>query len=123
MCVRRRVALITGRRLYEFNAGAMTSRTENRILQPADVLETSPTDAARLGLATGDRVRLRSRHGEAILPIVISDRIRDGELFATFHTSDVFLNRVTGSQCDALTHTPEYKLTAVRVEAITRPAS
>jgi len=111
-------ALLTGRKLYQFNAGTMTDRTANHELQPGDVLEMSPADAARLGLATGDRVRLSSRHGEATLPLAVSDDVRDRELFATFHTTEVFLNRVTGRQCDAVTHTPEYKLTAVRIQGL-----
>jgi formate dehydrogenase major subunit len=112
-------ALITGRRLYQFNAGTMTGRTDNVLLQPGDEVELSPADAARLGLADGDRVRLCSRHGEATLPVAIRDRVRDGELFATFHTAEVFLNRLIGPGRDAITHTPAYKRTAVRVE---RPA-
>jgi formate dehydrogenase major subunit len=111
-------ALTTGRRLYQFNAGTMTGRTENVVFQPGDVVEMSTPDAGRLGLADGDRVRLRSRHGEASLPVAISDRVRDGELFATFHTVDVFLNRLIGPGRDAITHTPEFKLIAVCVERL-----
>jgi formate dehydrogenase major subunit len=109
--------LTTGRRLYQFNAGTMTRRTANRTLQPDDVVEISAADAARYGLSSGARVRLRSRHGEATLPIAISERVRDGELFATFHTGEVMLNRLIGPLHDAITHTPEYKVTAVRIES------
>jgi formate dehydrogenase major subunit len=109
-------ALTTGRRLYQFNAGTMTGRTDNIAFQPGDVVEMSAPDAVRLGLADGDRVRVRSRHGEASLPIAISERVREGELFATFHTAGVFLNRLIGPGRDAITHTPEYKRAAVRVE-------
>jgi formate dehydrogenase major subunit len=112
------LTLTTGRRLYQFNAGTMTRRTANVALQPEDVVEISAADAARHGLADGERVRLRSRHGAAILPIAISQRVRDGELFATFHTGEVLLNRVIGPLGDAVTHTPEYKLTAVRIEPL-----
>ncbi|MBS1117924.1 MAG: fdhA [Deltaproteobacteria bacterium] len=108
-------ALTTGRRLYQFNAGTMTGRTDNVAFQPGDVVEMSAADAARLELGDGDPVRLSSRHGEAQLPVAVSDRVRDGELFATFHTADVFLNRLIGPGRDAITHTPEYKRTAVRV--------
>jgi len=109
-------ALITGRRLYQFNAGTMTRRTDNARLQPADVLEISAADARRLALTDGTRVRVRSRHGEASLAVAISDRVRAGELFATFHTGEVWLDRVIGPNVDPITHTPEYKLTAVRIE-------
>ncbi len=112
--------LTTGRRLYQFNAGTMTRRTENTTFQPTDVVEVSPIDAAQHGLTDGHRVRLRSRYGDAVVPIAISDRVRAGELFATFHMHEVFLNRLCGPHVDATTHTPEYKLTAVRIELLDR---
>lgn len=108
--------LITGRRLYQFNAATMTGRTPNALLQPGDVLDVCEDDARRYGLRNGDRVLLRSRHGEARLPMHVDDRLQPGCIFATFHTADVFLNRLVGPQRDAVTHTPEYKVTAVRLE-------
>ena len=108
--------LTTGRRLYQFNAGTMTGRTANNALQPRDVVEISAADAERLQLEDGALVCLRSRHGEAVLPAAISNRVRAGELFATFHTREVFLNQLIGPVQDEITHTPEYKLTAVRID-------
>ena len=108
--------LITGRTLYQFNAGTMTMRTPNVELRPADVLEISAWDAAQFKLKTGQCVRISSRYGEAILPVEISPAVRKGELFATFHTAEVFLNRVTSSHRDRFVKTPEYKITAVRIE-------
>lgn len=108
--------LVTGRTLYHFNAGTMTSRTKNSLLRPSDVLDISPRDAQRLGLQEGTRVRICSRYGEAVLPVHLSPAVRDGEVFATFHTAEIFLNRVTGPYRDTHTHTPEYKLTAIRIE-------
>ncbi|HTR50296.1 MAG TPA: formate dehydrogenase subunit alpha [Kofleriaceae bacterium] len=110
--------LNTGRRLYQFNAGTMTGRTENQQLQPEDVVEISSIDAGRIGIRSGDRVQLVSRYGQAELAAAISDRVREGELFATFHTAAVFLNHLTGPGHDAITNTPEYKRTAVRIQRI-----
>jgi formate dehydrogenase major subunit len=108
--------LMTGRTLYQFNAGTMTMRTANAALRPYDSLDISSGDARRLGLSDGQRVRIRSRYGEATLPVHIEDALRAGELFATFHTPEVFLNRVTGPHRDGQVDTPEYKVTAVRLE-------
>jgi len=105
--------LVTGRRLYQFNAGTMTGRTPNRTLQPEDVLDISPPDAERLGIETGDRVRVTSRHGTAELPARITATVRPGEAFTTFHGAAAFINRVTGPGRDAFTRAPEYKVTAV----------
>jgi formate dehydrogenase major subunit len=108
--------LVTGRRLYQFNAGTMTMRTPHAALQPGDWLDMAPADAERLGLEDGARVRVRSRHGEAVLPLRRAEGLRPGELFTTFHTPEVFINAVTSPHQDGVTHTPEYKVTAVRVE-------
>ena len=108
--------LITGRTLYQFNAGTMTMRTANVKLRPVDLLDISAPDAKRLGINDGECIHLRSRYGEAILPIRITPTVKPGELFATFHTAEVFLNRVTSPHRDRYVKSPEYKVTAVRIE-------
>ena len=113
--------LTTGRTLHQFNAGTMTGRTANTVLRPTDLLEMAPADATRLSLHDGEKVRLVGRYGAAVLPLQISGRIKPGELFATFHTSTVFLNHVIGPSRNRFTGTPEYKVTAVRVEPESGP--
>jgi formate dehydrogenase major subunit len=110
--------LTTGRTLYQFNAGTMTMRTANAELRPIDTLDISSEDAKRLALDEGKQVRVRSRHGDAILPLRINPVVKAGELFATFHTTQVFLNRLTGPERDSIVHTPEYKVVAVRIEKL-----
>jgi len=112
--------LITGRTLYQFNAGTMTMRTANVKLRPADVLDISFEDAKQLKLHEGDRVQIRSRYGEATLPIRITSTVKPGELFATFHTAEVFLNRVTSPHRDRYVKSPEYKVTAVKIERVNK---
>ena len=110
--------LMTGRTLHQFNAGTMTMRTRNRILRPSDFLEIAPVDAQKLQLQNGERVLIKSRYGSASLPIRITRRIKPGELFATFHDAKVFLNRVTSPHRDRYVKSPEYKVTAVRIEKV-----
>jgi formate dehydrogenase major subunit len=110
--------LTTGRTLHQFNAGTMTGRTPSVWLRDTDRLEMAPADAARLALAEGARVRLVSRYGEAVLPVSITARVGRGELFATFHSASVCLNQLTGRQRDPRSGTPEYKVTAVRVDPL-----
>jgi formate dehydrogenase major subunit len=62
-----------------------------------------------------------SRYGATTLPARATDRVAPGQLFATFSAADTALNRVTGPNRDPVTNTPEYKVTAVRLE--TRPES
>jgi formate dehydrogenase major subunit len=96
----------------------MTSRTSNNLLRPEDVLDISFEDASRLRLTINQRVRIRSRYGETTLSVRLGDSVKPGELFATFHTPDVFLNRVTSPHRDHHVGTPEYKVTAVRIEKL-----
>ena len=110
--------LTTGRTLYQFNAGTMTLRTYNKELHPADFLDMAPEDAERLELRDGEKVQLRSRYGTANLPVRINNAVKQGELFATFHTAEVFLNNVTSPYRDRYVLAPEYKVTAVRIDKI-----
>jgi formate dehydrogenase major subunit len=110
--------LNTGRTLYQFNAGTMTMRTPNARLRGRDTIDVPPRDAARLGLANGELVQVRSRHGAARLPVRIDPRVKTGEVFATFHTAEAFLNHVTGTARDPIVLTPEYKVVAVAIEKI-----
>ncbi len=110
--------LTTGRVLEQFNAGTMTMRTPNRELRPTDLLMVSPADSDRLDIIEGEKVRLKSNYGEAILPIEISSKVRAGELFASFHDPVVFLNYATGPTRDRFTQAPEFKVTAVRIEKL-----
>ena len=107
--------LTTGRNLYQYNAATQTSRTPNNGLYRTDYLQISPVDAKRLGLEEGESVRLSSQQGEAELPVSISDHVKPGEVYTTFHNTRVFLNQITTSQRDRYTQTPEYKVTAVNI--------
>ncbi|HSK73227.1 MAG TPA: molybdopterin oxidoreductase family protein, partial [Pyrinomonadaceae bacterium] len=110
--------LTTGRTLYQFNAGTMTARTPNLELRPSDLLAVNPSDAGLLELNEGETVRLKSRYGEAFIPVQINAAVKKGELFATFHMPQIFLNRITSPYRDRFVQAPEYKVTAVRIEKL-----
>jgi formate dehydrogenase major subunit len=114
--------LTTGRVLEQFNAGTMTMRTPNRELRPTDRLMISPEDSNALGLTNGENVKLKSSHGEAMIPIEITRKMRHGELFASFHDPSIFLNYAIGPTRDRFTLAPEYKVTAVCIEKIPQNA-
>jgi formate dehydrogenase major subunit len=112
------LVLITGRSLYQFNAGTMTGRTANNELRPCDVLDISVEDAAAAGVRDGESVRVVSRYGAIVLPVRVSAAMTPGQLFGTFQTSRFRVNVVTSAGRDAVTKTPEYKVTAVRIERL-----
>lgn len=110
--------MTTGRTLTQFNAGTMTMRTPNVELRPTDFLTISPADAEKLALKNGERVKLISSYGEAVMPVEISRQMNTGQVFATFHDPKVFLNYATSGHRDRFTQAPEFKVTAVRIEKI-----
>lgn len=110
--------LITGRTLYQFNAGTFTMRTNNKLLRPVDYLEISPRDAKKLKLRDGDRVKVKSKYGECVMIIKIDPRLRENILFATFHSNQIYTNMLTGCGYDRVTKTPQYKLTFVAIEKV-----
>ena len=122
MLKRNKSSVITGLArvadVSQFNAATMTRRTPNLELLPTDYLDIASEDAQRLQLKSGERVRIRSRYGEAIMPVRISSAVRPGEVFATFHTAEIFLNRLTSSHRDRFVKTPEYKVTAVSLRKV-----
>ncbi len=107
--------LITGRQLYAFNAGTMTSRSVTAALTGGPVLDISPADAAALGVAEGDSVRIRSRHGAVSKPCRLDAGQPPATVFPTCGCPDVAVTALLGTGRDPTTHTPEYKMTAVHL--------
>lgn len=70
--------LTTGRTLHQFNVGTMTARTPQIALRPTDTLDMHPYDARQLELHDGVPVRIQSRHGEAVLPLRVTDAVEPG---------------------------------------------
>ncbi len=112
------LVLITGRRLEHYNAGTMTRRTANLELLPADWLELHPEDAARLWIADGDLVSVRSRVGRIEVHARITERIEPGHVFTAFHFPEVRTNLLVGASADVNTSCPEYKVVAVDVRPV-----
>ena len=110
--------LTTGRLLEHYNCGTMTRRTGNGEIITEDVLSISPADAKKKKISTGDKVRLFSARGEVALHAIVTDEVKPGVLYTTFHFPEAMVNNVTGPGCDADTLCPEYKVVAVDVERI-----
>jgi formate dehydrogenase major subunit len=111
--------LITGRVLQHYNAGTMTRRTRLVDVVDHDYLEIHPEDARVCGLADGDQASVTSRRGSVCLGVRVSERVARGTVFTTFHFPEDSVNSLLSSSSDLLTRCPEYKVLAVRVEALT----
>jgi formate dehydrogenase major subunit len=110
--------LTTGRVLEHYNCGTMTRRTDNGILVDRDFLVINPQDAVEKGIANNDLVRLKSARGAVEIEAQISDEVKPGIVYSTFHFPDIMLNYVTGNNCDEESMCPEYKVVAVQYEKV-----
>ncbi len=114
--------LTTGRILSQYNVGAQTRRTENNAWHSEDVLEIHPYDAEERGIKTHDWVGIKSRVGETVLRVLISERVQPGVVYTTFHFPESGANVITTDNSDWATNCPEYKVTAVQVAKVNQPS-
>jgi len=112
--------LTTGRILSQYNVGAQTRRTENNVWHERDVLEIHPSDAELRGVREGQLVSLSSRKGDITLTATITEKVKPGVVYTTFHNPETGANVVTTEYSDWATSCPEYKVTAVQVAPATR---
>ncbi|MCW9055306.1 MAG: formate dehydrogenase subunit alpha [Gammaproteobacteria bacterium] len=107
--------LTTGRRLQHYNCGSMTRRTPNIDIINKDVLLINPEDAKSYGIHDDDQVEIRSRQGVTHLSAQLSEEVKAGVLFTTFHFPEVAINQLTSGVLDLDANTPEFKVTAVAI--------
>ena len=110
--------LTTSRVLQHYNAATMTRRTNNVNIVKEDILLVHPKDAEKRGLNTGDIGRLYSSRGEVALKVEVTDKVKEGIVFTTFHFPEHMVNMVTGHGKDEETMCAEYKVSAVEVQKI-----
>ncbi|MBW8090943.1 molybdopterin-dependent oxidoreductase [Streptomyces hygroscopicus subsp. hygroscopicus] len=121
--------LNTGRLQHQWHTLTKTAKVPKlNKLEPRPFVEVHPRDAAELGLAEGDSVEVASRRGRAVLPAVVTDRVRPGCCFAPFHWNDLFgeylsVNAVTSDAVDPLSFQPEYKVCAVSLTKVATPVT
>ncbi|MCC6347822.1 MAG: molybdopterin-dependent oxidoreductase, partial [Nitrospirales bacterium] len=109
--------LITGRIREHYNNGSMTRRASGIAeIVPEALIEISPADAAALKVTSGNRVRVSSRRGEVSVRAKVTGRSQAGNVFMAFHHEDVLTNLLTSEHRDPIMGTPEYKVSAVRIE-------
>ena len=110
--------LTTGRRLDSFNTGVQTEGYASP-LRRGETIDLSLSDATRLGVREGERVRVVSRRGAVEAPVRIDGGLTAGLAFMTLHFPDqVATNLLTIDATDPKSGTAEFKASAVRVEKL-----
>ncbi|MGX1478066.1 UNVERIFIED_CONTAM: sulfite reductase (NADPH) flavoprotein alpha-component [Streptomyces canus] len=121
--------LNTGRLQHQWHTLTKTAKVAKlNKLNPGPFVELHPQDASALGVADGDSVEVASRRGRAVLPAVVTDRVRPGCCFAPFHWNDLFgeylsVNAVTSDAVDPLSFQPEFKVCAVSLTKVAVPVT
>ena len=114
--------LTTGRILSQYNVGAQTRRTDNLAWHDEDRIEIHPFDAEDRGIGDGDWVGIQSRAGTTVLRACITERVKPGVVYTTFHHPVSGANVVTTDNSDWATNCPEYKVTAVQCSKVSEPS-
>lgn len=123
--------LNTGRLPHQWHTMTKTGKVAKlNKLNSGPFVEIHPGDAARLHIGDDDPIEIASRRGRAVLPAVVSDRVRPGNCFAPFHWNDAFgeylsINAVTNDAVDPISNQPEFKACAVTLTkvAVSQPDS
>ncbi len=111
--------LTTGRNLYQYHSGSMTRRVRAIEKHAGEAyVELNLADGLRMGIANGDKVRVRSRRGRLELRARISRRVSEGTVFIPMHYREAAANVLTNDALDPVVKIPELKVCAVSVEAI-----
>jgi formate dehydrogenase major subunit len=111
------LVLSTGRRLYHYHTRTQTGRCEGlNTLLPEETVDISAADAARIGIADGEMVKVSSRRGQVKVRARVTPEAPEGTVWMAFHFRENNANWLTNTAFDPITLTAEYKACAVKVE-------
>jgi formate dehydrogenase major subunit/formate dehydrogenase alpha subunit len=112
--------LTTGRVIYHWHSGEMTRRVKELMEVYGEALiEVSPADARKLGLNRElNKVKVSSRRGTITAGAWVTDRVPEGLIYGNFHFPENNINYLTKAALDPIAKIPEFKVTAVKVEAV-----
>jgi assimilatory nitrate reductase catalytic subunit len=114
------IFLTTGRVVSQYLSGNQTRRIGPLVDQyPEPLCEIHPALAAKLGIANGDMVTVRTRRGEIRVPAQLVRTVRPDTVFVPYHwPGEKSANLLTNRVLDPVSKIPEYKVCACRVEKV-----
>ncbi|WP_099021379.1 bifunctional nitrate reductase/sulfite reductase flavoprotein subunit alpha [Mycolicibacterium palauense] len=118
------MVLNTGRLQHQWHTMTKTGRVAKlNKLNGGPFVEIHPDDAAAAGIVAGTPVELTSRRGRAVLPAVLTDRVRPGNVWVPFHWNDehgeyLAVNALTNDAVDPASLQPEFKVCAVALRPV-----
>ncbi|MEH6696579.1 MAG: molybdopterin-dependent oxidoreductase [Hyphomonas sp.] len=98
-----------------------TPRLSSHMAEP--FVEIHPADANHAGIGEAALVRVTSRHGEAVLRALITDRVKKGEVFVPIHWTDRYsaqarVDALVAPHVDPHSGQPEFKFTPVHIASL-----
>jgi predicted molibdopterin-dependent oxidoreductase YjgC len=111
------LVLTTGRSLYHYHTGTMTRKVAGlNQIEPGATVVINAADAGRMGITSGQMVRVISRRGEVKTKAEVGEDTSPGVVFMTFHFAEAAANQLTNAALDPVCKIPEFKVAAVRIE-------
>jgi assimilatory nitrate reductase catalytic subunit len=110
----------TGRVAAQYQSGAQTRRIDdlNRAA-PEAFVELHPFLAEQLEVADGERVRVTTRRGDALVHARVADTIRPDTVFLPFHWAGrQRANSLTSDALDPISKMPAFKVCAGRIDRL-----
>jgi formate dehydrogenase (NADP+) alpha subunit len=111
--------LTTARSLFHYHTGTMTRKIGGlNQLRDREWLEMHASDAERLGVETGETVRITSRRGSVQACVRANTQLIPGVVAMDFHFAESPVNALTNPAHDPISKIPEYKVCAVRIDKL-----
>ncbi|WP_299929463.1 formate dehydrogenase subunit alpha [uncultured Pelagimonas sp.] len=116
--------MTTGRQLEHWHTGSMTRRSKVLdAVEPEANCSLHPKTLRALGVEAGDMIKLTTRRGSIEIMARADRAIAEDMVFVPFAYVEAAANVLTNPAIDPYGKIPEFKFSAVRVEAITKIAA
>jgi formate dehydrogenase major subunit/formate dehydrogenase alpha subunit len=113
------LTMSTGRTLFHYNAATQTRRVSGLASkQGSAFIEVNPSDAAIRGIEPDEKIVIRSRRGAIQARAELTTAVPPGVVWMPMHYAEARANELTHDVGDPEIGTPEYKVTAVRLEKL-----
>jgi len=114
--------LLTGTTLYHFGTGSRSFRSLRlKKFSPEAFVEICETDARKLAITDGERVKVISSVGEVTTTVKITDTLREGMLFMPVSFPEAPVNELFDIVLNPETKSPSLKACSVKLEKISLP--
>ena len=114
--------LTTGRQLEHWHTGSMTRRaTVLDAVEPEANCSLHPSTLRKLGVEPGGMIRLTTKRGSVVIMARMDRAVAPDMVFLPFAYVEAAANILTNSAIDPYGKIPEFKFSAVRVEAAHEP--